>query len=251
VGLWLFNETGGLKAYDLSGKHNDGTLITAYQGGPTWKPGKFGQALSFNGTIGYVSMNDSSSLRVQDHTISAWIKKNVLDITITQVILVKRRGGINLYSYDLEIYATGDVIRYVLHDGVTAKDWISNTAIANTNWNNVVSTYAGTQMSIYLNGIYKESTTSGLNPIAYADDKLFVGSWTEANNNFDGLIDNVRIYKRALSAKEIRWLYQDPFAGIDVPIFKDYWPEVAAGGPTGGGARYIKWNPLGFNLIRP
>jgi hypothetical protein len=32
---------------------------------------------------------------------------------------------------------------------------------------------------------------------------------------------------------------------------EDYWPEAAAGGPTGGGARYIKWNPLGFNLIRP
>src|SRR3990167_11398888 len=72
VGFWLFNENGGLRAFDIARK-NDGILT----GGPTWVSGNFGPALSFDGSNDYVLVNDNSALDVTGAlTASVWFKMN-------------------------------------------------------------------------------------------------------------------------------------------------------------------------------
>ncbi len=71
VGAWAFNEGAGLTAADASGRGNPGTLL----GGATWSPaGKYGGAMSFNGSTGLVRVEDSASLDLTTGmTLSAWI----------------------------------------------------------------------------------------------------------------------------------------------------------------------------------
>ena len=71
VGAWAFNEGTGTTAADASGSGNQGTLV----GGATWSTqGRYGGALSFNGSTGLVRVADSASLDLTTAmTLSAWI----------------------------------------------------------------------------------------------------------------------------------------------------------------------------------
>jgi len=225
VGLWLFNETGGLKAYDLSGKNNHGTLTND----PAWKPGKFGQSLSFDGTNDYVKAG--YPVITGTFTVAVWAK--VQDTSAR--CMVGTRSPIEC-SFDMK-FTSGNLIHADIGTG-NGSVWITTAADASfsysiNTWYHIVYVVTPTGYTIYANGnqvgsgLYAENTPVFSN----ADHEIAIGAYrTLGGENFYGFIDGVRIYKRALSAKEIRWLYQEPFAGIDVPIFKDYWPEVAIGG---------------------
>jgi len=220
VGLWLFNETGGLKAYDLSGKHNDGTLIS----GPTWKPGKFGQSLSFNGTSSYVNVPHSSSLNLPNKvTFAAWVYPT--SFTDYDTVVAKDYGT----GFWFGLYITTGTIQLWIGGAANQSDG----AVQLNKWSHIAATWDGTTINYYINGVYDSSDTNS-NAATTNTLNMYIGADRKSSADpfywFPGLIDGVRIYNRVLLASEIRWLYQDPFAGIDVPIFKDYWPEVAAGG---------------------
>ena len=71
VGMWLFNEGSGSLANDTSGKGNDGKI----EGGANWVNGKFGKALSLDGSNDYVEIAHDDSLMVgAEHTIALWFK---------------------------------------------------------------------------------------------------------------------------------------------------------------------------------
>ena len=71
VGMWLFDEGNGDKAEDSSGTGNDGSI----QGGAKWVNGKFGKALSLDGSDAYVEIEHDDSLNVgAEHTIAFWFK---------------------------------------------------------------------------------------------------------------------------------------------------------------------------------
>jgi len=237
VGLWLFNETGGLKAYDLSGKNNHGTLIN----GPVWKPGKFGQALYFDGVDDYVSLLSPTSLDDIENqggggmTISAWIFPN--NVSANQYMVTKDSANSGFWTFWLSSSGSQVTVRWQKDFSTTDMDVYTQYGdVIAGKWQHVVLTWDGSSNAnnahIYVNSIDKTFTRTNGVGTKNSDASLnaYIGTGFYINSLFNGRIDEVRIYKRALLAKEIRWLYQEPFAGIDVPIFKDYWPEVAAGG---------------------
>lgn len=67
---WKFDEGSGKSAADSSGNGNDGTLAN----NPTWTTGQVGSALSFDGVDDSVTVSSSNSLKIQEHTVSFWIK---------------------------------------------------------------------------------------------------------------------------------------------------------------------------------
>src|SRR4030095_12638936 len=77
VAAYNFNEGSGTVVHDVSGKGNDGTL----QGGASWATsGKYGKAISFNGTNAYVSIPSSSSLQLTSAmTLEAWINPSLVN----------------------------------------------------------------------------------------------------------------------------------------------------------------------------
>jgi len=200
VSYWSFDEGAGTTAYDASGKGNNGTLVN----GPKWTNGKFGQALSFDGVDDYVEVPNSPSLNpTVAITIMAWIKPFAL--ASAQGIVDKGDGttGYRFIVSDTNPNRLKLISRYLFANGIESSD-----VLVNNTWQHIAGVISGTSAYIYYNGILVGSgtvpslQTTSINLII--GKKAYVGSVVIP---FKGLIDEVRIYNRALSEEEIRYLY--------------------------------------------
>ena len=241
VGLWLFNETGGLTVYDLSPFKNNGTLTN----GPTWSPGRLGQALSFDGVDDNVGMGSPASLDDIDlqtgsgMTISAWIYPESSGEGSNGTIVTKSGsggGGTGAWRFALYLTRLQCIKDYATTDLETRS--INDSYILNT-WQHVVLTWTGnptssTEVKFYVNGnlmshISDQDGVGAKNSDAGVN--LQIGS-SLGGYTFDGLIDEIRIYNRALSQQEIQWLYQAPYDNLIIEPTRKFWfiPEAATGG---------------------
>jgi len=192
VAHWKFDETSGATASDSSGNGYDGTLID----GPVWRPadGKIGGALEFDGIDDCV---DIEPIDVDyPITYSAWIKP--AEITERHIALGRYYGGYRLgiwngkyYNLSIQIEDTGYPV--YITDPVAGV------------WAHLALTYDGTTVRYYLNGeeIYTAQASGTLSKTYYPWQ---IGANGKNSNYFKGLIDDVRIYDRALSAAEIEEL---------------------------------------------
>lgn len=205
VGYWHLDEGTGTLAYDASGNANTGTLTNS----PTWQSGtscKAGSCLSFGGVNNYVSIADNATLRVEsgDFTVSVWIYPNVVQ---QQVILFK--GNPNMGNgYILVMNRFGSDI--TLTKGGVVDQQISYT-FQPGNWYNIVAVQPkGGNVTYYINGQLIASYSSTSNYLSSSGWPLYIGDAdTYFANKFNGRIDEVRIYNRALSASEILAHYND------------------------------------------
>ncbi|MBW8034414.1 MAG: T9SS type A sorting domain-containing protein, partial [Planctomycetes bacterium] len=98
-----------------------------------------------------------------------------------------------------------------------------------------IMNYDGSQMAIYINGSL-DTSEAFTGSIDTTSNDVYIGQYTSGGNNFDGLIDDIRIYSRALSAAEIEALY-----------YEDGWPLPAAptglAAATGNGQVTLTWSP--------
>jgi len=194
VGLWTFDGPDSTdKIYDRSGSNNHGYFI----GGATSSAktaGHLGQALNFDGTDDCVSLSGISYAANDPITISAWVKPSSYAFYPT---VFSAGSGI------LELRLLGSTGRpdFVADSAVDAT---SATAIGLNEWHHLVGVYDGTQVIIYVDGQQKDTDTgasdnSGLVRIGCR------GSGVELWN---GAIDDVRIYNRAITAGEVKQLYK-------------------------------------------
>ena len=186
VGYWSFEEgSGNATSTDYSGNNNNGTWYGTSTHYGTGKVGTW--AGSFNGSSDYVTF-PSIDITGTDFTRSAWIypKKScyINDDAVRWFIFSTGR---------LRSSANGDI------DGSTGN-------ITFNAWNFVVSVYinATQELTNYVNGVQISSGTAGDITSAIAFE---YGKGLSAPEYFDGTIDDVRIYNRALSAAEIQALY--------------------------------------------
>ncbi|MBI4135331.1 LamG domain-containing protein [Candidatus Uhrbacteria bacterium] len=206
VGYWSFDVgKGGLTAVDQSGNGNTGTL-TNMDANSDWVDGKLGQALDFNGVNQNVKVPDSASLRPANITVSAWVKMNAP--SSASILVVKRYANAadpyNSYILDA---GSSSTYRFCLSDGTSgSQKCIGSTTATNSEWKHVVGTYDGANQIIYINGIAETSSTTSLT-IGYSSLALQMGEWG-SGWDFNGSIDEVRIYNRALSAAEVARLYR-------------------------------------------
>lgn len=106
VGYWSFNEGTSTIAHDYSGHGNNGTLEGSTL--PQWVPGKFGDALSFDGSTSYVDLGNNSAIKVPlPITVSAWVKLSNL---ATYYNVLATDGGPNLYAGVNMLVDTGGAI---------------------------------------------------------------------------------------------------------------------------------------------
>lgn len=230
VGFWLFNETGGLTAYDLSNLNNHGTLTN----GPTRVPGRLGQAISFDGSDDYVATSVGNSVKgLSQATISVRIKFS-LSTGYSSVYAEPRNiDGSNRFLLML------DDARFSLL--VRSPDSADGTVLITSNlctagvWYHVVGVYDSISdvHHICIDGVDKSNSVAvGSIDNTDPDSVPKIGSNPNGLENFTGLIEEVRIYKRALSPQEIQWLYEFPYDNLIVEPTRKFWfiPEVAAGG---------------------
>jgi predicted outer membrane repeat protein len=210
ISHWAFDEGSGSTAYDSFGD-NDGNLM----GAPNWTTGQVDGALSFDGVDDYVEVPDAPSLDGMDAlTITAWIKTDSSGDYMGVVSKYIHSSGDNLDdSYCLLLDPSGAVI-FQYNPGNIYVIKLSSPTVADGSWHHIVGVYTGTEGSIYIDGnevpLFRDYSDPG-GSLNNTDVQLTIGS---SNNNgtldffFQGTIDDVRIYDRALSAEEIRQLYR-------------------------------------------
>jgi glucose/arabinose dehydrogenase len=196
VAAYNFEEATGNTVNDVSGNGNTGTISGATRT-PT---GKFGRALTFNGTSNYVSIPDSSSLRLTTGlTLEAWV--NMTGGQSWRTVIFKEQTGGMAYS----LYARNDANRPIgqLSIGNAERNAQGTAAVAMNAWVHLATTYDGVNQKLYVNGT-QVATRAQTGSIVQGTGPLKIGGngiWSEW---FKGTIDEVRVYSRALSATEVQ-----------------------------------------------
>jgi|GEM_PF-2738822 len=194
-----FEEGEGNIVYDESPYGNDGTIY-----GATWVKGRYGYALSFDGEDDYVKVPDSASLDITDDlTVVAWVKGYGF-------VVSKGVYGVpsDSKAYDFDVESDGTVRAWLVRVG-TNYVVRSTTKIYTTKFNQIAFTFKSPKIRIYING---ELDAEMEDPDVYINtndlDLLIGRSWYGGDPlYFNGIIDEVRIYNRALSDEEIKQLY--------------------------------------------
>ncbi|GAN31523.1 MAG: hypothetical protein DYG83_18035 [Candidatus Brocadia sp. AMX2] len=212
VAHYPFDEGAGAIATDASGNGNDGAV-----NGAAWTTGKSGNGLSFDGINDYVSI---SRMNHEEISIAAWFYKNANDATGVDAIFGGYGWNPSLQlreGFDVRFYKTApDTLQFILvtQDGSgnkTQKTAIKDLVNSVGGWYHVVGTYnkaTGKQM-LYVNGQLANTRThpagNTVVPLTlYSNMRI---GHTGFNGYFNGTIDDVRIYKRALTDQEVQDLY--------------------------------------------
>ncbi len=193
VGYWAMNDGRGSLAGDSSGKGNNGT----FNGNLTWVAGKRNGAINFNGAS-YIT---ASSISLPRFTVSAWIKPNGNQVGAAGVISDMYPGYVN-YTLAFDGGTTN------IFGGTYNAGWYQTprATLTSGQWAHVLTEFDGTYISLYINGAYVGQTAAPITPQS-SGTQLRIGRRWDWADYFNGIIDEVRIYNRALSASEINGLY--------------------------------------------
>lgn len=208
VGCWLFNEKPDKlgKVYDVSGYGHTGTLVADTIG----VPGRFGPALYFDGTDDYVAFGSPSVFTLnRNFTLCAWFQQNT---TTDDNSLISHGSG--------EWYFRADSTNKLAFLESQVANLLVGDTLLGTGWNFgavTVGSGATATLTLYLNG-EPDGTTTTTATFNDGIEQVVVGADIQPGpvyaSFFNGSIDSVQIFNRALSAAEIQGLYQDPFWGF-------------------------------------
>ena len=209
IGHWSFNDGAGDIARDSSGNKNDGDLIR----GPVWeKDGKYGSALRFAAAQRQkveVPHSDSFKEITTEVTISAWVY--VTGFPAWLAILAK--GDI---AYSMFISPAGAIRMH--YDGNNVGGNSVDTAgglVKTDEWTYLLGTYDGEKIQIYVNGVAELDRDANTAPIPIITNTLTIGGTAESRDWMEGLIDEVRLYNRALTEDEVQESMKDPNVAIE------------------------------------
>tara|TARA_A100001015_G_scaffold318490_1_gene438540 strand:+ start:89 stop:1342 length:1254 start_codon:yes stop_codon:yes gene_type:complete len=199
VAWWKFDETNGTVAYDSSGNGNDGNLTNS----PTWVNGKIGGALSFDGVDDSVKI-DSLLDHMTQMSLSAWVKGNSLPNSYNEILVKEKVSVISITNGGKFLTNSGDG-----NDWYLQSNDFSNGFLALNQWYFVLTTHSSQTANLYIDGLLDKTlnlnSAKGSNSNFTSIGAKFIGN--VSSGHFDGLIDDVRIYDRALSVAEVQALY--------------------------------------------
>lgn len=213
VAHWKFDDGSGTQAIDSSGNGNDGTIS-----GATWVTGHYGvaaTALSFDGSNDYIDLGDVFDFDYTDSwTVSAWINANSLTPHSFSIITKQRRPS----PYDgWGLKLLGQKLRFTYIYSVSPSNRLSvmstNNVVTQTGrWYHVSLVYSNKVVTMYIDGIEVPNTV-GFDTLSSNVDNVISANiggrdndGGRADEDFNGIIDDVRIYNRALSAQEVALL---------------------------------------------
>ncbi|MDD5653437.1 MAG: DUF2341 domain-containing protein, partial [Candidatus Omnitrophica bacterium] len=210
VSYWRFEDGSGTTATDAMGANN-GTLTNT----PTWSViggGKFGRAISFNGTNNYIDCGNAAGLQLTTGTIGAWIKTSNPGTGLRAILTKGNAYGTFLSDSVVGLYSwSGAVFRN------------AGRNLADGNWHHVAATFQSgvTEGSIiYVDGQALYTTTM---TVSNQNGSVSIGSDRGSGNYISSMIDEPIIYNRVLSAAEIATLATDP----DTAMATFSFPETA------------------------
>ncbi len=239
--IWTFDEDGGTQALDTAGDRS-GTVY-----GVRWVPGRVGAGLLFDGIDDYVALpnNDPVWLPVNDFTVSLWVyfeRDKGSSVEESEVLVdlnhasssdpgnelgyqIQRRGGTGKISFQMTTIVQSD------------EDLYSQTIVVKGRWYHIAAVRRGTLQEIYVDGELDAWRAYSSTPIdfvgSYDDDKVNVGRYTNTAGppryHFEGMMDELMIFDRALSSTAVRQLYRDVTAPGDLYVDGTHGSDTNAG----------------------
>lgn len=198
-----FNEGKGDKAGDLSPHGNDGEL----NGDADWVDGKFGKAMEFTAAgevkSPYIELNEKS------FTVTMWVKP-ALSGGDQQCVFTQTQVNAQNTSLHYRIYNNGTV-----RMGFYSNDLDAPAAVKADKWAHITFwlDVDGKSRQIYIDGksVAEDAGKAGIAYLGTAGDTI-VGSWGNTGQRFNGIIDEVMVWDRALSEDDIARSMEDPTA---------------------------------------
>lgn len=205
VAAYSFDEGTGKILHDDTGNGNDGEID-----GGEWVAGKFGSALKFDGEAeDCISIANSPGLQLDDEfTLGVWAKPE--GINGSEPLIYKETEFFFSYGLYLGIFKGGT-------EGLLAYEPFEHSEVGgeelpNKEWSSLALTYDEADLRLYIDGELVDTTES--QDAIPSEGDLSIGCSKNFGDEFTGLIDNIRIYDRALSVKEIE---EDEEVGVGIP----------------------------------
>jgi hypothetical protein len=233
VGYWKLDETSGNAIDSVNG--NDGTLV----GGVTQNvAGKLSNAYEFNGSTGQVSIGTSASLKPEQITVSAWV--NLTSINgLTNIVFSSLSIVSSCYrGFAMRISTMGGLGFYLGANstGSSFSDSLSTNLLVPGVWTHCVHTYDGNKLLTYIDGVLLK-TNNIYKTIAFdTSSNVFIGG--RSVEYFNGKLDEIGVWNRALAADEITALYNSgsgkEFESFSVSTVSGTLSGISAGGAIAG-----------------
>jgi concanavalin A-like lectin/glucanase superfamily protein len=203
VALYHFDEASGTTSADSSGNGHTAMMI----GGATFSPGVSGNAATLSGANQYVMLPEGIVSALTNFSISGWIYQNRGAVGYGDRLFDFGTGTmVNMF-----ITTDGDALRYAVTTGghPTEENLLTSGTLPLASWQHLAVTLAGATGTLYRNGTPVKSGTTTLDPAALGvTTQNWIGRSQYPNDHYlDGLVDEFRIYNRALSAAEVMELY--------------------------------------------
>jgi len=205
IGYWPLNEGTGTVAYDDSGNNATGT----WQGSASGTNGYYSQgknqawAASFNGGNDYIVTSISPAglpIGASPRTMTAWIYPTNYSTDHNDVVAYGGNWTYALSSLEMASYTGGQ-----LEFGEYSSDCVASTIPPLNQWTFISATYDGSNNKVYANGVLVK-TCSAVTRVT-PSSTVYIGTRIGQSEPFSGLIQNVRIYTKALTDTQISGLY--------------------------------------------
>ena len=219
VADWHFDEGSGSVLKDSSRNGNDGVIY-----GATWVEGKYGGALSFDGVDDYVEFTYDSDFTPGKNswTIEVWVKAPSKSTDMSIISWYRCGANPKCYTpdsaqYHLSIDENNKACWVVRDDNGNVYNIISHSSVADNSWHFLAVTFSSSSdfAELHMDGQLSNKTSATLTSLSdggisipFEIGRIFRTGWGSPNNYFNGIIDEVRIYNRALTEEEIKLHYE-------------------------------------------
>ena len=227
IGHWKFDESSGTTANDASGNSYHAELFNAGDGSSSWVDGKVNGGIELDGTDDYLaiqSLNYTQAGEIPAMTAVAWVKTSKADQSY--VISYDR-------SENWRFTVSGDLNNGRLYlastdSSVTTSDDYGDSVLNDGNWHLVVASYDSSTslkkfyldgnpdgtITTHSNNALGRGSTSRFGVIGTGNEEVAYNTFENPNgdgrnyvHNFDGTLDEIRLYDRALTDAEVNYLY--------------------------------------------
>jgi fibronectin type 3 domain-containing protein len=201
VAGYNFDAGSGTAVADSSGNGNTGTIT-----GATWTAGRYGGGLSFNGSTNRVQVPSATSLNLTSGmTLAGWVRPTASQGGWRTIIQKEADAYVLNASNDTGALFPGG-------GGTINGSWqyVSGTSASPLNtWTHVAMTYDGATMRLYVNGV-QVSTRLVTGTSQTTTSPLWIGGNSPYGEYFQGVLDEIRVYNRALTLAEILTIRDNP-----------------------------------------
>ena len=206
IGWWMLDEGTGTTAADSSGAGHDGFFVDST---PEWVPGVYGSALEFDGTD-KVEIPDHADFHLTNAmSVAMWMKPGAEQVASAKLFIKQKSGQ---YPYSLQYDDSGQGLFATVYAS-TRYDTAPHIPDFPGEWAHMCFTYNGSVLILYKGGEeVARVNTSG--QLQQNNLSLSIGCRLDYDQNFNGIIDDVRLFNRELSSEEVQQVMADAPADV-------------------------------------